>query len=515
MGHDRIVRTDGHTGPAAQTNDNDTVTMPLAVDLDGTLLLTDTLFEAIAEHMRRRPFWTLAQLIQLPFGIAKVKRRLTATVDLDVDLLPVNEDVLAYCKRAKAGGRKVWLVSAADQKIVDKVAQRFGLFDRAIGSDGEINNKGSAKARLLEQEAPEGFEYVGDSPADFKVWKKAARASYVDKGESRRHSIERIGVSVGHSFERPKAGVKTWLKALRLHQWAKNVLIFIPAILAMRIIEPAILTKLLIALPLLGIMASGTYILNDLLDLQGDRGHRSKHKRPFASGRIKLWQGFVASPLLIIGGLVGGLILSPAFATTMLSYLVITLAYSLRLKRAALIDTVLLSFLYTLRLIMGATLAAVALSQWLLVFSMFLFVSLSMAKRHVEVLQLAAAGKRYAANRGYRAEDAGLTLGIGLATATAAPLILVLYIIESAWPSGLYSAPEALWAAPVILSLWLMRVWMLANRGELHDDPVVFAVKDPKSLLAGGALAVSFLAAATLPAGFASVLNLDQVFGAR
>ena len=164
---------------------------------------------------------------------------------------------------------------------------------------------------------------------------------------------------------------------------------------------------------------------------------------------------------------------------------------------------------------MGATLAAVALSQWLLVFSMFLFVSLSMAKRHVEVLQLAAAGKRYAANRGYRAEDAGLTLGIGLATATAAPLILVLYIIESAWPSGLYSAPEALWAAPVILSLWLMRVWMLANRGELHDDPVVFAVKDPKSLLAGGALAVSFLAAATLPAGFASVLNLDQVFGAR
>ena len=317
MGHDRIVRTDGQTGPAAQTNDNDAVTMPLAVDLDGTLLLTDTLFEAIAEHMRRRPFWTLAQLIQLPFGIAKVKRRLTATVDLDVDLLPVNEDVLAYCKRAKAGGRKVWLVSAADQKIVDKVAQRFGLFDRAIGSDGEINNKGSAKARLLEQEAPEGFEYVGDSPADFKVWKKAARASYVDKGESRRHSIERIGVSVGHSFERPKAGVKTWLKALRLHQWAKNVLIFIPAILAMRIIEPAILTKLLIALPLLGIMASGTYILNDLLDLQGDRGHRSKHKRPFASGRIKLWQGFVASPLLDASRCEGPLVLGAMAAVAL------------------------------------------------------------------------------------------------------------------------------------------------------------------------------------------------------
>lgn len=515
MGHDHIVRTDGRADPSAPTNENDAATMPLAVDLDGTLLLTDTLFEALAEHIRRRPFWTLVQLIQLPFGIAKVKRRLTATIDLDADLLPVHEDVLAYCKSAKAAGREVWLVSAADQKMVDHVAKRFGIFDRVIGSDGETNNKGSAKARLLEKEAPDGFEYVGDSPADFKVWKKAARASHVDKGEARRRLIERMGVAVGHSFERPKAGVRTWLKALRVHQWAKNVLIFVPAILAMRIVEPAILTKLLIALPLLGIMASGTYILNDLLDLQGDRDHRSKHKRPFASGRIKLWQGFVASPLLILGGLIGGFILSPAFATTMLSYLVITLAYSLRLKRAALVDTIVLSFLYTLRLIMGAALAAVALSQWLLVFSMFLFVSLSMAKRHVEVLQLAASGKRFAVNRGYRAEDAGLTLGLGLATATSAPLILVLYVIESAWPSGLYSAPEMLWAAPVLLSLWLMRVWTLANRGELHDDPVVFAVKDPRSLLTGAALALSFLAAATLPAGFASVLNLDHLFGAR
>lgn len=515
MGQDRIIGASGRPDPGVHTNDNNVVTMPLTVDLDGTLLLTDTLFESLAEHLRRRPIWALWQLLQLPFAIAEVKERLTKTVELDVNTLPVNDEVLAYCKQAKATGREVWLVSAADQKIVDRVAARFGIFDRAIGSDGQTNNKGSAKARLLQREAPSGFEYVGDSPADMKVWKSAARASHVDKGDSRRRSIEKTGVPVAYSFERPKAGLRVWLKALRVHQWAKNVLIFIPAILAMRIVEPEILLKLVIALPLLGLMASGTYILNDLLDLQADRAHRSKFKRPFASGRIKIWQGFVAAPTLILIGLVGGFIVSPAFALTQMLYLIVTLSYSLVLKRAALADTIALSFLYTLRLIMGAVLAAVALTQWLLVFSMFLFVSLSLAKRHVEVLGKVRSGGGLIANRGYRAEDAGLTLGLGLASATAAPLILVLYIIDSAWPSGLYQLPEALWAAPVLLSLWLMRVWLLANRGELHDDPVVFAIKDPQSLIAGSALALAFVTAALASPDWFAYLDPEALFGRR
>lgn len=498
-----------------QLRNNDSVTMPLTVDLDGTLLLTDTLFEALAEHLRRRPIWAMWQLIQLPFAIARVKDRLTKGIELDVDRLPVNEQVLDYCKRAKAQGREVWLVSAADQKMVDRVAARFGIFDRAIGSDGKTNNKGSAKGNLLTREAPDGFEYVGDSPADIKVWRSAARASHVDKGDSRRRSIERMGVPVAHSFGRPKAGLRTWVKALRIHQWAKNALIFVPAILAMRIIEPEVFLKLIIALPLLGLMASGTYILNDLLDLQADRAHRSKFKRPFASGHIKLWQGFVAAPSLILFGLVGGFIISPAFALTQLLYLVVTLSYSLALKRAALADTIVLGFLYTLRLIMGAVLATVALTQWLLVFSMFLFVSLSLAKRHTEVLAKAQSGGGSVANRGYHAEDAGLTLGLGLATATAVPLILVLYIIDSAWPSGLYRLPEALWFAPVLISFWLMRVWLLANRGDLHDDPVVFAVKDPKSLIAAAALMLTFATAALASPDWFANLDPEVLFGRR
>lgn len=485
----------------------------LAVDLDGTLLNTDTLFEGLAEQMRRRPLWTLWQMIQLPFNIPKVKARIQSQARLEIASLPVNEQVLDYCRREKAAGRKVWLVSAADQSVVNEVADRFGVFDRAVGSDGTTNNKGSNKAAFLEKVAPQGFEYVGDSRADLKVWVRAKAASLVGGGPARARAVTRMGVAIANRFDRPKRGPKVWLKALRVHQWAKNALIFIPATMAMRITDPTIFFTLLAAFPLLGAMASGTYILNDLVDLNADRSHPTKHRRPFASGALKVWQGFVAAPLLIGGGLIGGFLLSPSFGVTMISYLITTLLYSFSLKRMALADTLTLSFLYTLRLVMGAVLAGVALSHWLMVFSMFLFVSLSLAKRHVEVIRRIGQGERRVANRGYGAEDATLTLAMGIATATIAPLILVLYIIESAWPSGVYTTPEALWVAPICIAMWLMRVWLLANRGQLDDDPVVFAFKDPQSLAIGFVLGLGFVAAATLPAGSAHMLNINELFG--
>ncbi len=488
-------------------------TLPLAVDLDGTLLFTDMLFESLADHFRRRPLWALWQMMQLPFSLAATKARIQSRASLDIGTLPVNEDVLAYCRRARSAGRPVWLVSASDQSIVSEVAEKYGVFDRAIGSNGVTNNKAGAKARLLAAEAPGGYEYIGDSRADMKVWAGAKAASIVGGGEKRVRAVESLGVPVAQTFERPARGATAWTKALRLHQWAKNVLIFVPAIMSMTITDPSILVTLMLAFPLLGMMASGTYILNDLVDLSADRSHPSKYKRPFASGRLKLWQGFVMAPLLILTGLVGGFLLSPAFAATMLIYLATTLAYSMRLKRVALIDTMTLGFLYTLRLAMGAVLAGVMLSHWLVVFSMFLFVSLSLAKRHVEVLRRAGQGERRIANRGYRAEDATLTLGLGLATATATPLILVLYIIDYAWPSGVYAAPEALWVAPIAMAMWLMRVWLLANREELHDDPVVFAFKDPQSILIGALLGIAFVTAAFVPSGWVHTFDFNTVFG--
>jgi 4-hydroxybenzoate polyprenyltransferase/phosphoserine phosphatase len=480
--------------------------LPLAVDLDGTLLSTDTLFEAIAEHMRVRPIWTLLQLLLLPFAIAKVKARLQRSVDLGIASLPVNDDVLAYCREAKAAGRPVWLVTAADRSVAEPIAAHFGLFDRVLASDGVTNLKGRAKAQRLRELAPDGFEYIGDSPADLKVWAHAKRASVVGGGEPRLAAVRASGAGIARTFARDPLPLRAWAKELRPHQWAKNVLIFVAPLLAMKL-DPETLLRLALAFPLIGLVASGTYIINDLLDLRADRAHHSKRKRPFAAGRLKLWQGFVAAPLLIGAGAGGAFLLSVPFGITVMSYLVITLCYSLMLKRAPMVDTLLLAFLYTLRVVMGAALTATPLTEWFLVFCMFLFVSLSFAKRHVEVVRKAAAGETRIANRGYVAEDAPLTLALGIATATVCPVILALYILDASAPTGLYANPEALWIAPVVVSIWLMRVWLLANRAELHDDPVIFAIKDPQSLALVAFLAASFVYATVgLPAGVAGII---------
>ncbi len=484
------ARTSETGGEMRQSDDRDT--LPLIVDMDGTVLRTDTLFESLADLLRRYPFWTLFQMLCLPFAIAEVKARIQRRADIDVPTLPVNTEVLEYCEAQRAAGRQVWLVSAADQQMVQEVADHLGVFDEAIGSDGKLNNKGGAKARLLNDAFPDGFEYIGDSPADMRIWAQSKRASFVGGGAARKRALENAGIEVGQVFERPGRRLRAWRKEMRLHQWAKNALIFVAPLLAMKFTDPASMIACLIAFPLIGLMASGTYLLNDLLDLKADRAHHSKKKRPFAAGTIKLWQGFIAAPLLIFVGLAGAVLLSIPFAVTMVIYLVVTLLYSFYLKRFPLLDAATLGFLFTIRLLMGGALTDVLLTQWLIVFSMFLFVSLSLAKRHVEIVRKAAAGQSWVKSRGYREEDQTITLGFGLATATATPIILVLYVLDSAWPSGAYSAPGALWGAPVILSLWLMRVWLLANRGELDDDPVVFAIKDPHSIALGVLLVISF-----------------------
>ncbi len=478
--------------------------LPLIVDLDGTLLRTDTLMEAFADNLRRRPLQTVLSVLKLPFiGIARFKRELTANTQVDIDVLPANDAVIAHIQAARDAGRKVWLVSAADQKMVDAVAARFGFFDRAIGSDGVRNLKGARKAKLLAESFPDGFEYVGDSPADVKVWRVGLVAAHVGGGEARRRQLEKQGVKVTASLPTGAtgSGAKAWRKELRMHQWAKNGMLFVAPVLALRLLNAETFGYCLAGFLCLSLMASGTYLLNDLVDLSADRRHHTKRNRPFASGRIKLWQGMIVSPALIAGGMAAGWLVSPLFGVCLVIYLVTTLSYSFYIKRVPLLDTLLLAFLYTLRLVMGGVLAGVPVTEWLLVFSMFLFFSLSLAKRHVEVVRKADAGINHVANRGYVARDAALTLGMGLASATATPVILALYIIGEARPSGLYSHPEMLWGAPIMLTLWLSRVWLLANRAELDDDPVSFAVRDPISILIGAGLAVFFAAAAFLPAG--------------
>lgn len=462
---------------------------PLVVDMDGTLLRTDVLYEGMAAAFAKRPLAALAALPLLLRGRAPFKRRIAEIAPLDVDGLPAREDFVAWLETEKARGREVHLVSAGEERIVAAVAARFGVFDTAQGSDGARNLKGSRKAEELRRRFPGGYVYAGDSRADLAVWRTAAGAVLTGASPAVAAQAARLTM-IEKRFDNPPAGVRAWRKALRLQQWAKNLLLFAPLFLAGMFDDAHAIVMTLIAFVLVGLTASGTYVLNDLADLQADRRHRSKRARPFASGVLGVEKGMIAAPLFIGGGLAAAFALNVNFGAILLIYLITTLSYSFRLKTVPFLDVSVLAGLYTLRLIMGAVVIGAPVSAWLLTFSAAFFLSLSLAKRHVEVAHATGSGK--VMGRGYRVEDAPLTLAFGVASGLASIQILVTYLIEEAFPSGVYVAPGFLWAAPVLIALWVMRIWLLAHRGELDDDPVAFAVRDKISYALGAGLAVAF-----------------------
>lgn len=462
---------------------------PLVVDMDGTLLRTDVLYEGMAAAFAKRPLAALAALPLLLRGRAPFKRRIAEIAPLDVDGLPAREDFVAWLETEKARGREVHLVSAGEERIVAAVAARFGVFDTAQGSDGARNLKGSRKAEELRRRFPGGYVYAGDSRADLAVWRTAAGAVLTGASSAVAAQAARLTM-IEKRFDNPPAGVRAWRKALRLQQWAKNLLLFAPLFLAGMFDDAHAIVMTLIAFVLVGLTASGTYVLNDLADLQADRRHRSKRARPFASGVLGVEKGMIAAPLFIGGGLAAAFALNVNFGAILLIYLITTLSYSFRLKTVPFLDVSVLAGLYTLRLIMGAVVIGAPVSAWLLTFSAAFFLSLSLAKRHVEVAHATGSGK--VMGRGYRVEDAPLTLAFGVASGLASIQILVTYLIEEAFPSGVYVAPGFLWAAPVLIALWVMRIWLLAHRGELDDDPVAFAVRDKISYALGAGLAVAF-----------------------
>lgn len=471
---------------------------PICVDLDGTLLRTDMLYESVLVALRRRPwiffllpFWMLA-------GRSVLKRRLAliATEPLEVETLPATEDLVAYLRTEKADGRRIELVSASDQLLVDKVAARFGdLFDHVEGSNGTVNLKGTAKAAALASRHPEGFVYAGDSTVDSDVWKVAAGAVPVNAALARRASIDRMA-PVEAAFGKPLYTLKGLRSGMRLHQWAKNVLIFLPLLLTSAYTHPSIVLAALAAFLGFSLAASGTYLLNDLLDLAADRSHPRKSRRALASGRLPLVVGMAAAPALILIGLILAALAGWGVLAILLAYLVLTLSYSFGVKSMAVVDVVVLGALFTLRLYAGHTLVDDGTPVWLLGFSMFLFTSLALVKRLVEVRGLEARGLAAIPGRGYRAGDSGFIEMFGITTSIASVLIFMIYLaIEPAHAVRL-NEPEWLWVVPAAIGFWLPRVWLLARRGEVHDDPVVFALKDPPSLLLGAIALLGILVAA-------------------
>jgi 4-hydroxybenzoate polyprenyltransferase len=473
---------------------------PLVLELDGTLLRTNLLLESALDLLKRRPLSVFLMVAWLLRGVAYLKHQLAVRSELAVELLPVNEQLVRHARAEALAGRTVIVATAASLALATRVCARFPFVTEVLASCQRRDLRGARKAAELAERFPGGFAYAGSAAADLHVWRLARFGLLAGSGKLGRRMAEVTAVEA--NFSERGATIRSWLRACRMHQWAKNGLLFLPLLLAGRMFHAEAWLACVAAFVAIGLTASGTYLVNDLLDLEADRRHWSKRHRPFAAGLIGIPQAAAASILLLGSGFAvaaagGGL---PVLALVGL-YCAATLAYSIHLKRVPLLDVVVLAGLFTLRLALGASAAAVPLSSWLGVFSMFLFLSLALAKRSTEITRKAAAecpasGAAY--GRGYLPADASLVIALGVAAAVAAVLVNVLYLVDEAFSARLYGLPELLWAVPVLIGLWLGRVWLLCGRGLLDDDPVVFAVTDRTSLLLGTGVVASFAGAGLL-----------------
>lgn len=467
----------------------------IVLDLDETLLSTNVLHELALVYVKQNPFRLLRLIGWLVKGRAFLKNRLSQLVTIDVDLLPANATVVAYAEEQKQRGARIVLATAADSLIARRIARRFSFIDEVIGTENGVNLKGIEKARRLTALFPEGFTYVGDSKPDLQVWRVARSAVVVTGSASLVRSVEKIS-RIELKVVIADSG-RAMLRVMRPHQWAKNALVFAPLILAGLSSSGVAWLQAAVAFMALSLLASGTYILNDLLDLQDDRAHWSKRNRPIASGALSISHGLALCAALLFAATGLALAAGQAAMLLLLAYGALTLSYSMALKRQPITDAFVLATLFTLRLGVGIAAVGAMVSPWLLVFSMFLFGSLSFAKRYTELNRSGELDLAKINGRGYVVGDAPLVLAFGMASGLGAIVIMVLYLINDAFLAGFYAEPLWLWSFPAILFLWIGRVWLVSHRGQLHDDPVAFAVRDRSSLIMAGFMALAFVAATT------------------
>jgi 4-hydroxybenzoate polyprenyltransferase/phosphoserine phosphatase len=454
---------------------------PLVVDLDGTLVRSDLLIETAFSELGRRPHSLVDMMSALLRGKAALKHRLSEPVDFDPATLPYDDEVITRIRQASADGRPVYLASASNTRLVEAIAKHLGLFTGWFASDETTNLAGHVKAqRLVEAFGERGFDYIGNDAADLPVWARAERAIAIRAPASVARKLIQADVEVEHlQHERPTW--RTWAKLIRVHQYAKNALVFLPLIAAHRF-EWDALGQAALAAVAFCLCASSVYVLNDLVDLQEDRKHRSKRHRPLASGAVPLLHGLLAVPILFMAAVVVGSQVSLAFLGVLLGYFAITTAYSFVLKRKMLIDVLTLATLYSVRVFGGAVAIEVVVSKWLLAFCMSLFVSLALMKRYVELAARFDAKMPDPVNRDYRTGDLEVVSALAAAAGFNAVTVLALYI-SSDTVHHLYSRPEVLWLVCPVLIYWIGRALMLAHRRMMDDDPVIFALKDRASLI--------------------------------
>ena len=457
----------------------------LVVDLDGTLVKTDMLLENFLSKLKGSPakaFWASSHLVG---GLASLKSKLASEWDFDPSLLPYCGEVLDYINKAKAEGRTVVLATASEESIAKRIADHLNIFDEVIASNQKKNFKGKQKlAELNERYKSTGFDYIGNASTDFPIWEQAGKALVVGARSSVVKKVKRKHQNPEVMNRQSGLKLKSIIKAIRVHQWVKNLLLFVPLLMAHKVQNTEILFSTFLAFISFSLCASSVYVLNDLLDLSADRIHPRKRNRPFASGDLSIHTGIFLFPILLGLGFVLSLFLSEAFSFVLGIYLLITTVYSFWLKQIAIVDILLLAGLFTIRIFAGGVAAGVPVSHWLLLFSMFMFLSLACAKRVSEMHTLRRRNLEEAAGRGYRASDLEQVASFGAGSGYISVLVLALYI-TSLDVRELYNHPEVLWLLCPVILYWVSRVWLINHRGELHDDPIVFAIKDKASYLVG------------------------------
>lgn len=457
----------------------------LVIDLDGTLLKSDILVETALVFLKTNPFRIFSLLIWLLTGKAELKNRLANKVDIDASLLPYNKEVLAWIKQEKQSGRKIILATASHQKFAQQIADHLQCFDEVLATSGAVNLSSTNKANLLsEKYGSQGFDYAGNSHDDLAVWQIANESIVVNASTKVLLKAKQKG-NVTKQIENRGSIWSALLKALRLHQWLKNLLLFVPLAASHQIIDITLLAQAALAFFLFSICASSVYLLNDLLDLADDRQHPRKQKRPFANGNLDLRLGILLIPVMLVFVFICAVLYLPVnFIAALVLYYTLTLSYSLKLKRVVLVDVVMLAMLYTIRIIAGAMAVSSELTSWILAFSMFIFLSLALVKRYAELHDNRKNGEEVALGRGYRSSDLEMLSSLGAASGYISVLVLALYINQPS-TANLYTYPELIWFACPLLLYWVSRVWLVAHRGFMHDDPILFAAKDRVSQIVG------------------------------
>jgi 4-hydroxybenzoate polyprenyltransferase/phosphoserine phosphatase len=467
---------------------------PLCVDMDGTLVRTDTLIETLCDLATTPAILSL--LPALVRGKAAFKDAVARSARLDPKLLPYNETLLAWLRAEKARGRTLVLATASNRRIADAVADHLGLFDEVIASDATTNLRGAAKAQaLVDRFGERGFVYAGNEADDLAIWQRAASCVAVNAPAGVVARLRQVA-TVERLIDDRDALLPGLLRAMRPHQWLKNVLVFVPILTAHALGQASAWIGGILMFAAFCCTASSIYLINDLLDLKADRAHPLKRKRPFASGAVPLRAGAIAAAGLLTAGLLLAAIGHVAWV--IMVYALLSVSYSIGLKQLPLVDVFILAALYTIRLFGGGEATGHRLSLWLLGFSSFLFLSLALLKRVEEFSTVASTGGSKAARRGYTAADLPALQLFGVAAAFASSIVLALFVQSEATALA-YASPTLLWLVVPLMLFWQCRMWLSGTRGYMHHDPIIYAAHDRVSWAIGGAVALVLVAAKSLP----------------